>query len=143
MTLLTHTETEQYKRLDAHLEQNKDSVSCPLSTILIATITTSDIRSDSDGASIVAILSLPTSRSNARIKPFPTYCFIPSSSLPCSSGDFRNNFTYIINPRITDIAITTPTAISMPNVGDPTKGLSRSSGKDWTLKVLSVEKCST
>ena len=98
-----------------------------LSVILIATITTSDIRSDSDGASIVLIISLPTARSNARIRPFPTYRFIPSSSLLCSSGDLRNNFTYIINPRITDIAITTPTAISMPNARDPKKVLSRSS----------------
>ncbi|MGC2572465.1 MAG: hypothetical protein WA364_13220, partial [Candidatus Nitrosopolaris sp.] len=38
-----------------------------LSVILIATITTSDIRSDSDGARIVCIISLPTARSNARI----------------------------------------------------------------------------
>jgi hypothetical protein len=36
-----------------------------LSVILIATITASDIRSDSDGVSIVLIISLPTSRSNA------------------------------------------------------------------------------
>ena len=43
-----------------------------LSVILIATITTSDIRSDCDGASIVLIISLPTSRSKARIRPFPT-----------------------------------------------------------------------
>ena len=50
-----------------------------LSVILIATITASDIRSDSDGASIVLIISLPTSRSNARIRPFSTYCFMPSS----------------------------------------------------------------
>lgn len=38
-----------------------------LSTILIVTITTRDIRSDSDGASIVAIISLPTSRSNVTV----------------------------------------------------------------------------
>src|SRR5215831_5264539 len=99
-----------------------------LSVILIATITTSDIRSDSDGANIVCIISLPTARSNARIRPFPAYCFMPSSSFLCSRGDLRNNFTYIINPRITEIAITTPTAISIPNAIEPRKGLSRSSG---------------
>src|SRR5215813_13136945 len=93
-----------------------------LSVILIATIKASDTRSDSDGASIVLIISLPTSRSNARIRPFPTYCFMPSSPLLCSSGDLRNSFTYIINPRITDIVITTPTVISIPNVRDPKKG---------------------
>jgi hypothetical protein len=36
-------------------------------------------------------------------------------------GDFRNSLTYIINPRITDIAIATPTAISIPDVRDPKK----------------------
>ena len=107
-----------------------------LSVILIATITASEIRSDSDGASIVLIISLPTSRSNARIKPFPTYCFMPSSSLLCSSGDLRNSLTYMINPRITDIAITTPTAISIPNVRDPKKGLSRSSGAKGSCTII-------
>ena len=34
----------------------------------------------------------------------------------------------IINPRIIDIVITTPTAISIPNARDPKKGLSSSSG---------------
>ena len=87
-----------------------------LSVILIATITASAIRSDSDGASIVFIISLPTSRSRARIRPFPTNRFIPSSSFVCSSGDLLNSFRYIINPRITDIAITTPAATSMPSV---------------------------
>ena len=55
--------------------------------------------------------------------PFPTYCFMPSSSFLCSRGDLRNNFTYIINPRMTDIVITTPTAISIPNAREPRKGL--------------------
>jgi hypothetical protein len=109
-----------------------------LSVILIATITTSDIRSDSDGASIVLIISLPTSRSNARIRPFPTYCFMPSSSLLWSNGDLRNSLTYIINPRITDIAITTPTAISIPNARDPRKGLSRSSGVKGSSTIIGL-----
>ena len=99
-----------------------------LSVILIATITESAIRSDSDGANIVFIISLPTSRSRARIRPFPTNRFMPSSSFVCSSGDFRNSFMYIINPRIMDIAITTPAATSIPSVRNPKKGLINSSG---------------